>query len=734
MKFSALLVHRLKWLNLPGAVLLALLQRTPAVRVVATAEQLVAASPLGDVLRSAVAVAASLGAIHSMAGATTLSTNSRPSPLSATVGTAVTTVVYSVLGTQGPPLSWTIGGSIPPGVSFSGLTAPGVVNIASNSFLTLAGTPTTAGSYSVTLKAWENSNGKGNASPTYTYVITVGAGTTSTSAPTFSTHPTSQTVTAGASVSFTAAASGSPTPTYQWNFNGGAISGATSASYTISSVQSGNAGNYSVTASNSAGNAASNTATLTVNAATSAPTMTTNPTSQTVTAGSSATFTAAASGSPTPTYQWNFNGGAISGATSASYTISSAQSGNAGNYTVTATNSIGSATSNVATLAVTPAGSLPVVNTQPVSQSMALGSTVVFSVDATNATSFQWKLNGISLPGKTNAVLVIPNLAATNAGNYTCVVFNGSTSVTTTAATLTAGNFSAADTGHLVNVSVLSMAGPGSKVLTVGAVIGPAGFTSSLPLVVRAVGPTLGLPAAQGGFDVPGVLADPVLTVFSAGNPTPIATNNNWGGGSNMMAAFSAVGAFALPAKSLDSAFVAVSSGGLAPGGYTVQVTDNGGATGTVLAEVYDAGDAGRTATTPRLINLSTLASIDAGSSLTAGFVLRGSTSRTLLIRGIGPTLGLPTAQGGFEVGNTMGDPKLELFNDASVKIAENDNWGGDSQLITAMASVGAFGIPSATSKDAVLLITLTPGSYSARVSDTTGAAGTAIVEIYEVP
>ena len=78
-----LLLHRhLRWLNLPSAMLFALLQRTPAVRVVATAADYVAVSPSGVVLRNAAVAAASLGAIHSMAGATTLVTNSHNSPLS----------------------------------------------------------------------------------------------------------------------------------------------------------------------------------------------------------------------------------------------------------------------------------------------------------------------------------------------------------------------------------------------------------------------------------------------------------------------------------------------------------------------------------------------------------------------------------------------------------------------------------------------------------------------------
>lgn len=83
-----------------------------------------------------------------------------------------------------------------------------------------------------------------------------------------------------------------------------------------------------------------------------APTITTQPQSQTVTAGTTTQFTVVASGQPAPTYQWSFNGTAISGATSSTYSLTSAQSANAGDYTVTVSNGYGSVTSNKATLTV----------------------------------------------------------------------------------------------------------------------------------------------------------------------------------------------------------------------------------------------------------------------------------------------------------------------------------------------------------------------------------------------
>ena len=94
------------------------------------------------------------------------------------------------------------------------------------------------------------------------------------------------------------------------------------------------------------------------------------------------------------------------------------------------------------------------------------------------------------------------------------------------------------------------------------------------------------------------------------------------------------------------------------------------------------------------------------------------------LVRAVGPGLAA------FGVGGAMVDPSLALYS-GQTKIAENDNWGGDAQVAAAFTQVGAFGLPSA-SKDAVLLLTLQPGAYTAQVAGT--GAGLALVEVYEVP
>jgi hypothetical protein len=149
-------------------------------------------------------------------------------------------------------------------------------------------------------------------------------------------------------------ASGTAPFTYQWRKNGTSISGATAASYTTpATAASDNGATFSVVVSNSAGSATSTNATLTVNTSATAPSITTQPASQTVTAGATATFSVAASGTAPFTYQWRKNGTAIAGATASSYTTPATTTADSGStFSVVVSNSVGSATSANATLTV----------------------------------------------------------------------------------------------------------------------------------------------------------------------------------------------------------------------------------------------------------------------------------------------------------------------------------------------------------------------------------------------
>lgn len=366
---------------------------------------------------------------------------------------------------------------------------------------------------------------------------------------------------------------------------------------------------------------------------------------------------------------------------------------------------------NVEVLAVPP-----VFVSHPVSHVAAEGSTVVLRAPASAAATYQWRRNGVDIAGATNATLVIRNAGAADAGEYRATASNSLGSVTSDPATLQIFAMAETAAGRLANLSVKTSAGGDAGLLTLGAVVGPASSSGTLPLVVRGVGPTLG------DFGVDGVLADPILTFNRIGAAAPIGGNDNWDGASHLEDAFKAVGAFLLPANSRDAAL-------LSPGpqaAYTVDVDGKAGASGVVLAEIYDAAAANRTATTPRLINLAVIKQLAAGENMTAGFVLQGGSSRTVLVRAIGPGLAP------FNQPNLMADPQLELYR-GPARIAANDNWGGDLDARNAGVWVSAFPVENAFSRDAMLVLTLAPGDYSAVVSDVNGGGGSVIIEVYEV-
>ncbi len=175
---------------------------------------------------------------------------------------------------------------------------------------------------------------------------------TETYAPSIVTQPFSQNVDEGLPVTFDVVATGSATLSYQWNKNGTNIEGATSSSYTIETVQSTDAGTYTVNVTNPYGSISSNTATLVVN---TAPIIITQPQSYSAPEGSQATFSVVAQGTVPLSYQWSKDTLEILEATSSVYTINQLVLADAGDYTVTVTNSLGTVTSDPANLIVTTA-------------------------------------------------------------------------------------------------------------------------------------------------------------------------------------------------------------------------------------------------------------------------------------------------------------------------------------------------------------------------------------------
>jgi pectate lyase len=181
-------------------------------------------------------------------------------------------------------------------------------------------------------------------------------------APSIITQPQDQTVSLGDTATFSVTAGGSEPLSYQWYSNTNTLlPGATDPTLTITNVQPGDAGFYSVTVSNIAGVIISSNAVLTINTNPVAPVFVSQPASQVVLLGGTASFTASATGTQPISYQWNKDSTPIPGATSSTLTLTNVQPGDEGSYTVTASNVVNTATSSAAVLTVTTA--VPVANT-----------------------------------------------------------------------------------------------------------------------------------------------------------------------------------------------------------------------------------------------------------------------------------------------------------------------------------------------------------------------------------
>lgn len=360
---------------------------------------------------------------------------------------------------------------------------------------------------------------------------------------------------------------------------------------------------------------------------------------------------------------------------------------------------------------------MPAILTPPFAQAVPPNTQVEFSVTATGGgLSFQWRRNGTPIPNATGATLVVPAADAASLGNYSVLVSNSAGSVVSDDAALTISP--ALASGRITNLAIRSQAGTGDDTLIVGFNVGGGSPAANKPILIRGAGPALA------GFGVGGALVDPKLELFSG--PNRILENDDWGGNAQIVTVGGQVGAFSFPSPTSKDA--ALYNPNLSPGSYSVWITGNGGTTGVALAEIYDATPGATfTVSTPRLTNVSARTRVGTGDEiLIAGFSISGSAHRTVLIRAIGPTLSA------FGVPGALANPRLELYSGPD-RMLENDDWGGTAALSAAFTSVAAFSLPE-NSRDAAILVTLAPGSYTAQVSGVGNTTGVALVEVYEIP
>jgi len=375
----------------------------------------------------------------------------------------------------------------------------------------------------------------------------------------------------------------------------------------------------------------------------------------------------------------------------------------------------------------------PVVLSAPLDWSAGIGhsSTLGLRASGNPAPTFHWQISrdaglswltltdGTVFTGATTATLTLQAVdAALSGALFRCVIDNGvGAAITSPSAKLTA-----LPASKLSNLSMRAQNSAGEGAVTAGLVVeGP----TPTRFLIRAVGPRLK------DFGVASPLPDPLLEVYQrvGSENQRVGLNDDWASGEDpaaLLAASARVGAFGIGDSDTKSSALILE---LPAGAYTAVVNPRSAQTGTgiVLVEVYDLSDHGNA-----LVNLSSRGFVGLEEKvMVPGFVIQGEALQTFLVRAIGPGLAP------FGLGGLLPDPRLRIIREGNVEIASNDDWSADataeSALKTGSEKVGAFALATG-SKDAAMLVTLSPGSYTILVSGKDNQTGLALVELYAVP
>jgi hypothetical protein len=255
-------------------------------------------------------------------------------------------------------------------------------------------------------------------------------------------QPASQTVIAGTNVTFQVTATGGSPLSYQWvQANGDYwtwLSGEHGSSLTLTNVQLSDAYDYFVQISDATSYADSDEALLTVE---QAPQFTLSPGDETVVAGTNVTLSVWATANPPASYQWQFNGVDIAGATNWNLILTNVQSTNQGSYTAVASNFLGAVTNVPAQLTVTD--SAPFLSPD-LSDRVAIANTSVTlggTIYGTGPMIYQWRKNGTNVPAATNATLVFGSIQLSDAGTFSVSASNALGHVTSRVAKMTVENY-----------------------------------------------------------------------------------------------------------------------------------------------------------------------------------------------------------------------------------------------------------------------------------------------------
>ena len=646
-----------------------------------------------------------VGATAVLLGATN-ATGTGNATLTITVAAAgvapiITNNPLTAAGTVGTPFSFTITATgSPTSYGALGLSAGLSLNALTG---VITGTPTTAGVSVVTITA-TNSTGTDTDALTIT-AVAPGIASVITN------NPLTAAGTIGVPFSFAIIATGSPEAYAASGLPAGltlnALTGAISGTPTTAGVTV-----VPLNARNDFGSAFV-TLTITISTVTTAPIITSPATAPGTVGVPFATYFVAAIGLPTSFTATGLPIGlsinALTGAIRGTPTT-------AGVYTVAlaAVNASGTGTA-VVKITIAAANITPII-TGASTAAGTVGTPFVTYVIAATGLPTGYTTTGLP-PGLTvNPLTGVINGTPTTAGTYVVTVTatnaTGSSSATVT---MVIGGLPGASS-QIVNFAARALSGPGDQSLIMGFVVAGNGKN----LLVRGIGPGLT------PYGVTNALADPLLTLFTPGGA--LATNDDWqttlGGqadGALIAATAARVGAFALANSSKDAALLLTVNNGA----HTTGLVRPNSTTGVGLTEIYDVDRLPGS----RLTNVSARMNVTAGEgTLIAGLVIVGNAPTTVLIRGVGPTLSV------FSVAGVLADPTIAVFS-GTTQIAGNDNWeagtGTGAEMTGAAAKVGAFAL-AAGSKDAALLVTLQPGTYTVQVTGVGNTTGVALIEVYD--
>ena len=244
-------------------------------------------------------------------------------------------------------------------------------------------------------------------------------------------------VDAGTQLYLNAMLQGTQPMQFQWKKDGAIIKGANNSYYSVDSATAGDAGSYTLVATNVAGTSTSSAVAVQVNVPVK-PTIYGLLPTMSADLGQSITFSPTVNGTQPMTFQWKKNGVDIAGATSRSHWISPVVSTDSASYTLKATNSAGTTTSSPVVLSVN-APVAPIIHTLSPALTVKAGETMRLSVTVSGTApfTFQWHKDGEAIPAATSSSYSKANASAADNGSYTVTVANAAGTAVSSAVAVT---------------------------------------------------------------------------------------------------------------------------------------------------------------------------------------------------------------------------------------------------------------------------------------------------------